>query len=98
MNYFLRSADGKKAYRLVYSVVGAGIELGAAFATGYLQTLSSGQQFSGVDVPVRTDVVFVDYVLGNVVPATVAEYRTIAAATTDSLSAAQKAAYPAQWG
>ena len=96
-NYFLRTTDSTKAYRVDYTVNGAVVTINGCFCAGNGVTLPGGAVVSGVDVPVRTDDVLVDFAVAAVAVCPVADYRSIATTVETALATAQVNSYATRW-
>lgn len=85
-NYFMRSADGTKMYRIEYEVTTdpAGVAVGSIHFTGDAVTLPSGAVVSGIDGDVAEREVLVDVVTGAVTVSDVAAYRALAKSISDA--------------
>lgn len=85
LNYFMRSADGKRMYRIEYDMVAEDgkpttFNVGTCHVTGSGVRLPSGLTVDGVDVFVDLCEVVVDIVTGAVQVSNAAAYRTLAKA------------------
>jgi hypothetical protein len=96
-NYFLRTADSTKAYRIDYTVAAPRVTINGCYCTGNGVTLPSGGIVTGVDVPVHTDDVLVDFAVASVAVCPVADYRSIAATVETALATAEVNSYAARW-
>ena len=85
-NYFLKSDDDSKAYRIDYTMDDTGNSSVSCYCTGNGVTLPSGDVVASVDSRVVISDVLVDVLLGNVSPAVVEDYRRIAAVVASSAS------------
>ena len=83
-NYFLKSVDGLKIYRIPYIVNEGQVSVGGAFITGHDVTVPSGMTLDGIDVGAQLADVLVDVILATVVEGTVAEYRALAKTIADA--------------
>lgn len=83
-NYYLATADGTKVYRIDYTADDAkqptlyGVR--AVYVTGPNASLPTGRTGAALDLQVDVQNVLIDLVLGNVVPATLADYRAASTA------------------
>lgn len=96
-NYFLKSADNTKAYRVAYTVDGQKITIDGCYCTGNGVTLPSAGTVSGVDLSVLHDDVLVDFALANVAVCTVDDYRSIATTVMTALATVEVNSYAARW-
>ena len=82
-SYVLKTADGKKMYRIVYTetpVDGAGdaFVVDSCHITGVGVTLPSGLVVTALDERVDPTQVLVDQILGRLVAGSLAEYKALA--------------------
>jgi len=87
MNYYLKNADATRMYRVVYENVDpAGFTASSAFAcaTGAEAVLPNGNPIQSLDQPTDLGQVLIDVVLNDLVPGTLAEYKTLAVAMVET--------------
>jgi len=96
-NYFLKSADNTKGYRVAYTNASGKVTIDGCFCTGNGVTLPGGDVVASVDSPVKTGDVLVDFALGSVAPCTLADYRAIATTVETALATATVAGYATSW-
>ena len=96
-NYFLRTADNTKAYRIDYAVDGSVVTINSCHCTGNAVTLPSGGVVAGIDVTVKIEDVLVDFAVAAVAACPVADYRSIAATVETALATAEVNSYATRW-
>ena len=96
-NYFLKSTDDTRAYRIDYLVDGTKVTINGCYGTGNSITMPSGDSLHGVDVPVKTADVLVDFALATVAVCAVANYRSIATTVETALATAEVNSYATRW-
>ena len=96
-NYFLKTNDNAKAYRIGYTVNGSVVTIERCYCTGNGVTLPSGGIVTGVDIPVKTEDVLVDLAMATIAACPVADYRSIATTVETALATAEVASYETRW-